>query len=270
MNKALSIIIVSTNEIGLLRKCIQSIIQTVKKISFELIVINNSSDDGTGKYLSRLKTSFPLHIVTNKRVEGFASNCNQGIQISTGDYLLILNPDTRLQPNAVQHLLSFMWTHKSAGICAPKLLNPDGSLQFSFRHFPTWKSFIARRTPLRIFFPNSKINDLHLMKQADHTITQKVDWVLGGCMCIRKKSINDIGLLDSKYHLYVDDIDFCLRNWRGGWSVWYVPSARVIHHHQAKSDKALFNIYSLYHLKSMIHFLWKHGFTLNRKKRHML
>ncbi|MFZ2025569.1 MAG: glycosyltransferase family 2 protein [Microgenomates group bacterium] len=268
--KNLSIIIVTTNEIGLLRDCVNSIIQTVKNISCELIIINNRSDDGTKKYLSHLKTPFPLKRITNTKIDGFATNCNKGIKKSSGKYLLLLNPDTRLQTRAVQHLLSFMRTHRSAGICAPKLLNPDGSLQYSFRRFPTWKSFIVRRTPIRVFFPNSKINNAHLMKQVNHEVVQKVDWVLGGCMCIRKKTIETIGLLDSKYYLYVDDIDFCFRSWKAGWEVWYVPTAKVVHYHQAKSDKALLNIYSLYHIKSMIHFLCKHGFILNRKKRYML
>lgn len=266
MKKTLSIIIVSTNELFLLRECIQSIIQTAGKIPLELIVINNMSSDGTGKYLSRLKTPFPLHNISNKAVEGFAANCNKGVQKSTGEYLLVLNPDTKLLPHAIERLLSFMDTHSRAGICAPQLLNPDGTLQFSFRHFPTWKSFIVRRTPLRIFFSNSKINDAHLMKEVNHTITQKVDWVLGGCMCIRRKMTRVIGLLDKKYYLYVDDIDFCYRAWKAGWGVWYVPTAKVIHHHQAKSDKALFTVYSFYHLKSMIHFLFKHGFILDRKR----
>jgi len=266
MKKSVSIIIVTTNELPLLKQCIQSIKQTLKKISIELIIVDNASTDGTKEYLSHIQIPFSFTVITNTHIEGFASNCNTGISHASGTFILLLNPDTRLYPASVAHLLHFMKTHTKAGICAPKLLNPDGSLQFSCRKFPTWKSFIVRRTPYRIFFPRTTINDAHLMKHINHAIEQKVDWVLGGCMCIRKRMIDAIGLLDTHYYLYVDDIDFCLRAWKAGWEVYYVPSAKVIHHHQAKSDRALFTRYSLYHFQSMIHFLFKHGFMVGREK----
>ncbi len=264
MNIAVSIIIVATNEIALLRTCIRSITHLSTTIPFELIVIDNASNDTTHIYLKRLRVSFPLRILTNTSRVGFAANCNKGIHSASGKYFFLLNPDTRLYPDTMDVLFHFMEHHVSVGICAPQLINVDGSLQFSCRRFPTWKSFLFRRTLLRDFFSNTPINDYHLMKDANHTLTQKVDWVLGGCMFIRKKMIEKIGPFDNTFFLYVDDIDMCYRAWKAKWEVWYVPITRALHHHMAKSDKALCNKYSLYHLQSVAHFVIKHGIFLHR------
>lgn len=264
MKVSVSIIIVATNELALLRTCIHAITHVSTSIPFELIIINNASSDATHKYLKCLQPSFPLRVITNTTRGGFAENCNKGIHRASGKYFFLLNPDTQIYRDTINVLFHFMEHHPSAGICAPQLRNVDGSLQFSCRRFPTWKSFIFRRTPIRTFFSNTTMNNHHLMKDANHALTQKVDWVLGGCMFLRKKMIDHIGPLDKAFFLYIDDIDICYRAWKTKWEVWYVPVTHVLHHHMAKSDKTLWNIYSLHHIQSAARFVLKHGLILHR------
>ncbi|MFH0750160.1 MAG: glycosyltransferase family 2 protein [Candidatus Gottesmanbacteria bacterium] len=262
MKPDISIITISNNMLPLLLKSLHSIFLTSKNINIEIFVVDNASTDYTGEVVS---VKYPqIKIIRNKKRKGFASNNNACIKRAKGKYILLLNPDTELLPSALKNIISFMDTYKNVGVCAPQLLNPDRTLQYSCRHFPTWKTFFIRRTPLRYIFPSTAINDFHLMKNENHNKTQKVDWVLGGCMCIRKKMIDLVGYLDERFYLYVEDIDYCLRVWHAGWKVCYVPTARVIHHHQARSDKKLFSIYSWHHMQSVIRFTLKHGMFLKR------
>ncbi len=259
MRPDVTIIIVATNEAELLKNCLLSIQKTQKNLDIELFVVNNASTDQTEFYIKKYATTKHVHIIRNTNIRGFAYNNNLAIKKARADHILLLNPDTELLPEALQTILKFMKRHKTVGIVGPKLLNPDGSLQYSCRRFPTWKTFFVRRTPLRYLFAQSDSNDFHLMKNENHDQERQVDWVLGGCMCIRKKMVDSIGLLDEKYYLYVDDIDYCLRAWRAGWEVWYLPRSRVTHHHRAQSDKKLLSIYSVYHAQSMLRFVLKYG-----------
>jgi len=199
-----------------------------------------------------------VKIIHRNKNYGFANNNNVGISMAKGKYILLLNPDTEIRKGTFAALLSFMNRYKNAGICGPQLVFPDGSLQYSCRRFPTWRSVLIRRTILRSLFPHTTWNDWHLMKDIDHSKTQKVDWLLGACLLIRSSLIHEIGALDEQYFLYVDDIDFCCRAHRAGWDVYYVPNGRVIHHHMAKSDKSLFSTASWHHSISMLRFALKH------------
>jgi GT2 family glycosyltransferase len=254
----LDIIIVSTNQKKYLKRCLPSLFKsTTKKLN--VIVVDNNSSDGTSKFLRK---KFPvIKLIINKKKEGFAHNCNLGIKQSESNFVMLLNPDTVMVPGAIEKLYFFLKKHPKVGICGPQLRFPNGQIQMSCRKFPTWKTAIVRRSPFRRFFINSKENKHHLGYDVDHSKTQSVDWLLGACMLIRKKTIEDIGLFDEKYYLYVDDIDYCYRAWKKGWEVWYVPDSLIIHHHLAESDKKLLSIFSWYHLKSMWWYFRKHMFN---------
>jgi len=254
----IKIIIVSTNQKKYLVQLLKSPLFSTKKKQKNAIIIDNNSHDKTSHFL---KKNFPeIQTMTNKETKGFAYNSNLGIKNSDNKYILLLNPDTEITLKAIEKLYVFLETHPRVGICGPKLVFPNGKLQMSCRRFPTWKTVIARRSPLRKFFINSKENKHHLGYDIDHSKAQPVDWLLGACLLIRKEALNDIGLLDEKYYLYVDDIDYCYRAWKKKWEVWYVPISIVIHHHLAESDKKLFSRRSWYHLKSMWHYYWKNIF----------
>lgn len=251
-----SIIIVTANHRRYIKQCLKSLLRKNNKLQLEIFLIDNASTDGGTKFVQQ---HYPhVHLLIQKQQRGFSTNSNIAIRQSRGRYILLLNPDTEIVPSALKALLRFMDTHPNIGICGPQLRFPDGSLQFSCRAFPTWRSTLVRRTPLRFFLQNSSINRNHLLSDIDHNKTQEVDWILGGCMMIRQKMLEDIGLLDENFYLYCEDIDICLRAKKGNWKVYYVPTARAIHHHLAVSDKKLFSMHSYHHVKSMLHYFIKY------------
>jgi N-acetylglucosaminyl-diphospho-decaprenol L-rhamnosyltransferase len=235
MKPHVSIIIVSHDHRNYLYGCISSVLKQ-KKVAFEIIVINNASQDDTAGYMLR---NFPkIQMVTNTKREGLSKNINTGIRISTGKYVLVLNPDASMQKGSLNFLVRRMNSDKRIGICGPQLLNPDGSVQYSFRKFPTWKTAVLRRTPLRYIFLKSHTVVNHLNVYTNHQLPQEVDWMLGACLLIRRDMLNSIGLFDEGYGLYVEDIDICLRAHLAGWKVWHEPKAKVLHEHAAKSDRS--------------------------------
>lgn len=258
MKPAVSIIIVTHEHAKFVTPCLTSVLSQ-RNISYEVIVVDNRSGDETTDII---KKKFPTVILLPQRIRrGFAANVNTGIMASRGRYLIVLNPDTQMKRNAISQLVDRLQKRKPAGICGPQLVNPDGSIQLSFRNFPTWKTGIVRRTPLRYVLGNSGINKSHLNAGKNHAVTCRVDWLLGACLALKKEMVDDIGLLDERYPLYVEDIDYCLRAQLKGWEVWYEPKSVVIHQHMARSDRGLFNIYSYYHAVSMRLFILKFWHT---------
>lgn len=248
------IVIVSHNHKKYLEKCLTSLFKSTKN-KLNIVIIDNNSRDKTDVFI---KKNYPLvQLIKNKKIGGFAHNCNLGIKQSKKEFIMLLNPDTEIMSGAIEKLYFFLKNHPRVGICGPQLRFPNGQIQMSCRRFPTWKTAIIRRSPLRGFFRHSKENRHHLAYDIDHSKTQPVDWLLGACLLIRKKVIDDIGLLDEKYFLYIEDIDYCYRAWKKEWEVWYVPESVVIHHHRAESDKKLLSIFSWHHTKSMWHYFWK-------------
>jgi N-acetylglucosaminyl-diphospho-decaprenol L-rhamnosyltransferase len=172
--------------------------------------------------------------------------------------VLLLNPDSLVLEGSLDTLVAFMDEHPDVGICGPKVRFPDGRIQLSCRRFPTWRSALARRTPLRSFMQRSRLNTDHLMADVDHDRVQEVDWMIGACLLARRAAIDQVGLLDEGFFLYVEDIDWCYRMWQGGWRVVYVPTAQVVHHLQAVSERRWLTRRTLIHYSSIARFLWKH------------
>ena len=252
---SLSIITVTHNHSAYIGKCLDALLPEVAQAHGEIIVVDNQSDDASAEIAKRYPT-VNLYINTERR--GFSANNNFGMAKATGRYLLLLNPDTEVRPGALSQLIDFMDAHPKVGMCGAQLLFPDGTIQPSPRRFPTFGSVIARRTPLRVFLKQSHLNQHHLMQDLDHTQPQPVDWLLGACMFIRREVLETVGPLDEGYFLYVEDIDWAYRMHRLGWQVYYVPTAQIVHHHIAVSDKKLWSRYTWMHLKSMVRYTRKY------------
>ena len=254
----LSIIIVSHNHSKYLSKNIKSIIRNTVNINYEIVLVNNlKKDEG----ILNIVEKYPqIKYVENQFVKGFSANNNMGIKKSSGEYIAILNPDTYLLNNAFEIILGYMKKNKRIGVCGPKILNPDGSLQYSCRKFPSFKSFLYRRTPLRIFFNQNEINKDHLMINFDRVKPSKVDWMLGACLIIKRKQLEKIGMLDENFFMYCEDIDICYTMKNKSLDRVYVPEAEICHFHQAQTDKKFFSKLTLYHFKSMAYFIIKHKY----------
>lgn len=252
-----SFVIVSHNHAPYLDTCLSSLRAHTTTIPSEILCVNNASTDKTPDIVMK---HFPyVRLINRAQSFGFAKNCNLAVRSARGKYIFLLNPDTVVQAGSIRKLIRFMDSVPSAGICGPKLVNPDGTLQYSCRAFPTWKTVFVRRFIFRKFLKNTQINRKHLLMDLPHDKAMRVDWVLGAAMMIRKKVVNQIGPLDENFYLYGEDIDYCYRAKLHGWHTYYVPSAMITHHHLAESDKSFFNKYSQHHLKSMIHYWRKHG-----------
>jgi N-acetylglucosaminyl-diphospho-decaprenol L-rhamnosyltransferase len=251
----LSVITVTHNHAPYIGRCLDALVPEVDRVGGEVMVIDNCSDDESAA-IARQYPTVQLHV--NSTRHGFSANNNYGMALAQGRYLLLLNPDTEVKPGALETLIQFMDAHPQVGMCGAQLLFPDGTVQPSPRRFPTPGSVLARRTPLRLFLRQSMLNQRHLMQDLDHSQTQAVDWLLGACMFIRREILETVGPLDEGYFLYVEDIDWARRMHREGWQVYYVPTAQIVHHHIAVSDRKLFSRYMWLHLQSMVRYTRKY------------
>jgi N-acetylglucosaminyl-diphospho-decaprenol L-rhamnosyltransferase len=251
-----SAVVVSHGHAGYLPACLHALAASLPEEELEVFVVANLPGDGSA---DAVRAALPrAHLIENDEPRGFAANNNAAARRSRGRFLLLLNPDTEIRPGALRALAGAMDRDPGIGICGPQLVYPDGRVQPSCRRFPTLSSVIARRSPLRVFFRDSAANRRHLMADFDHARASEVDWMLGACLLVRREVLASVGLMDEGYFLYVEDIDWAYRARAAGWRAWYEPAARVVHHHLAVSDRALFSRYSWWHLRSMWRYFRKH------------
>jgi len=199
-----------------------------------------------------------VRVAENERALGFSANVNKGIAATSGEYVVIANPDAVPEPGCVAALVEFADAHPRCGIAGPKMLNPDGTLQASRRTFPTIGGTIVRRTPLRSLFPPLRWQRQHYLLDAPTDEPLQVDTMLGAFLLMRRTMLEQIGGWDAGYKLYVEDIDLSYRAMKSGWERWWVPGAVVRHEYQAVIDKHFFTRRNLWHMHAMLRFLRKH------------
>jgi GT2 family glycosyltransferase len=223
-----SVCIVTYKARDLLRDCLNSLVASTR-LDYEIIVVDNGSQDGVVEMLHR---EFPsVEVVENDQNLGFTHPANQAMRLSRGQYLVLLNPDTLILPEALDTLVAFMQEHPEVGICGPKVLNRDGSLQKPCRRGESrpWAVF-TYFSGLSRLFPKSKLFGEYLMNYKDEDETHPVAGVSGSCMLVRRETMNQIGYLDERFFAYQEDADYCLRARQAGWQVYYMPQARIIHY----------------------------------------
>ena len=219
--------------------------------------MDNASSDGS---VEVVREEFPwVKVVENRANLGFAKANNIGLRLSRGRYVMLLNPDTIVKPGALQKLVKYMDAHPTVGAIAPKLLNPDGTLQLSCRSYPGIGAGFFRNTPLGRLFPRNRWTRHYLMADHDHNETLCVDWLSGACLMVRRETIEEVGLLDEGFFMYCEDVDWCYRMERHGWQKVYFPQAEVVHVVGASSDQRIPSMLITHHL-SMCRFYFKHYF----------
>lgn len=223
----LRIIIVSWNVEDDLRVCLRSVCAGSRQDEYEVWVIDNASSDGT---VAMVREEFPqVRLVCNEENRGFAAANNQGLADADADYCLLLNPDTIVPEGGLEELLAFADAHPQAGVIGAKLVNPDGSLQYSARRFPTVRAAIFRNTAFGRWFPGAHSPQEYLMTEWDHNDARIVDWISGACMLIRREALAAIGQLDEGFFWGSEDVDYCFRARSAGWQVMYAPEPVIIH-----------------------------------------
>ena len=260
-----SVIIVSYNTREFLSVCLSALYGKTAEPSFEVIVVDNASSDGSADMAAQ---QFPAaRLIRNSDNLGYAGAVNQAMRESRGRYFLILNPDIEVNETSVANLWAFMESNRSVGIAAAKLINPDGSLQMSARTFYTVRTVLLRRTFLGKIFPNSEIVRKHLMLDWDHNSEREVDWVIGASMMVRREAYEAVGGMDERFFLYLEDVDWCYRMKKHGWSVYYVPASVMKHYHRRESARLLPDRQLVAHLLSTVRFFDKWNSAVYGMKR---
>jgi N-acetylglucosaminyl-diphospho-decaprenol L-rhamnosyltransferase len=199
-----------------------------------------------------------VRVIENVQPRGYAANINSGVAATTGELVLVANPDAVPEPGSVTILRAFMADHERCGVAGPQLTDPDGSWQPSRRRFPTVRGTIVRRTPLRrLRRPLEHQRDHYLL---DERPTEPVlaDWMLGGCLLLRRTMLEELGGFDEGFRMYGEEIDLCYRAAKAGWERWYVPAAVVRHRWDAATDKRFFTRRTLWHWRGILRFVRKH------------
>jgi GT2 family glycosyltransferase len=257
----ISIIIVNYNKYELTEKCIDSVILNLKMdLDYEIVVIdNNSQNDSYNVLYRRYKNDKRVKLIKNEKNIGFGGANNLGVDIATGEYILILNPDVIVLDDSIQKMYKRMLQDQEVGLIGCKLLNEDGSLQYSCRRFMKFNEFLSSRTPLKKFSKKSNIDSLnskYLMKDYNHVQEKNVGWVMGSCMLMRKAEFHKLGGFSKEYFMYFEDVDLCYKVHKYGKKVLYYPQAEMIHLHRQESVRSI-NKLTFIHFKSMLIFYRK-------------
>ncbi len=233
----LSIVILSFNSKTDLERLLPSVFSSQTKYSYEVIVVDNGSSDGTVAWLPT--TNYPLLTIKNSNT-GFASGNNLGIKQSLGKYVLLLNPDTKIEVDILEKMLDFMEQNSEVGISGCKVLKPDGTLDLACRRrFPNIANSFLRLSGIsnrNYNYSNISINQ-----------SMEVDSVMGAFLLIRKSIIDKIGLLDESFFMYGEDLDWCWRCQEAGFKVWYFPETYITHYKGSSSRKTPFQALKWFH-----------------------
>ncbi len=251
----LTVGIVNYNTKRELKKCIESIRKTPPKCSYQIIIVDNNSKDGSKEFLKQIKQK-NIKCILNKKNRGFGAACNQIAKMQNSHYILFLNPDVEVRKNSINKLINFLKNNEKVGVVTGKLLFPDGSLQLSCRKFPTIiRVLFGRESFLRKTFPNNIISKEYLMSEVNYNTIQFPDWIRGAVMLFKIDIFKKIGGFDEKFFLFFEDTDICLRLREKGYKTAYLPEA-VFYHKLAASTKErqlktkiIHNISMFYYIK---------------------
>jgi GT2 family glycosyltransferase len=229
MNKFVdvSVVIVNWNSWGVLRDCLNSFFGTSDGLSYEVIVVDNASSDSSCAYIVR---DYPtVKLIRNEHNFGFAAANNQGIRETLGRYVLLLNPDTIVHSGAIVECIQFADNENRCGVLGCRTLEADGSLQHNCFLPPGFLNLAISTFGLHRVFPRSKIFGRERMTYWQLDDCRKVSNVAGCFMLARSEAIAEVGLLDEKFFMYAEEMDWCQRFRDAGWEVWYTPNATITH-----------------------------------------
>ncbi len=237
MQTELSIIIVNYNGGKLVVPCIASLYKNPPKTSFEIIFIDNASTDGSAEQVAALYPA--VRCVRNPANLGLARAFNQGLSMAAGHYLLCLDNDTRVLPEALSTMLTYLASHQAVGAVGARLFNPDMSPQKTARRAPgACNAIFGRRSLVTRLWPDNKISQRYLMEEyLDSNEPYQVDWVSTAALMVRRDVVTEVGGLDEAFFVYWVDADWCARIRAAGWQIHALPAARVIHDENLKGRR---------------------------------
>jgi GT2 family glycosyltransferase len=240
----LSIIIVNWNGGGLLRRCIETIVSSEPRVTYEIVIVDNASQDDSlaqldqSEVAARLKSRQQLQVVKNSDNRGFGAANNQAFDLTDSPFVFLLNLDTEVHPGTIDHLMRTMHADPTIGACGPKILNPDGSLQVSAYFNPpcVWHTVLSQ-LKLYHLLPHRIRGELLLGPHWDHGRQRSVPMLSGAAILARRQMINEVGGFDERFHMYAEDNEWCWRITKAKWKLVFVPDAILLHHGGQSSIK---------------------------------
>ncbi|MCL4545387.1 MAG: glycosyltransferase family 2 protein [Chloroflexi bacterium] len=222
-----SVVIVTWNNLKVIDRCLMAVQAAQGEVALDTFVVDNASTDGTPDHVSE---HYPwVALIREEENRGFSQANNVGLARAQGRYVLLLNPDAFLDRGALSILCTFLDEHPDVAVAGPQLLNEDGTVQSSRRRAPTRLTGFYESTQLQQWFGNNALTDHYYVGDVPDYLLQEVEWVTGACMLIRGEAIERVGALDPEFHMYSEELEWCLRFRKSGWKVMYVPEARVTH-----------------------------------------
>lgn len=254
----LGVVIVNYSTLQLTVNCVASLLAHGIVAATDIVVVDNASPDGTGP---QLKAALPpgVQVLLSSRNGGFGAGVNIGVQALGTDLVLVLNPDTYFKRNNVEVIRQLFDERPRLGIAGLRLVNPDGTLQYSARRFYSLPDILARRTLLGRWGPMQHRIDSHLLRHRWGEEPFEADWVMGTGFVVRRAAFNQLDGMDEGYFLYFEEVDLCARMWVNGWQVLAVPEVELVHEHQRHSAQGIWSKSGKTHLQSMMRFFHKFG-----------
>ena len=245
-----SVLIVNYASWPLTLRCIESLRET-RYEDFEIVVLDNDS-------VQPPELPSGVRLIRNKENVGFARANNTGIAASSGDPIVLINPDTLVERDFFEPLKRFFEENPRVGIAGPRILDSEGDLQLSARReISALSGFLGRTSLLTRLFPRSSLVKSQFPAVTDQSHPSSVDWVSGACMVVRRDTLRDIGPLDERFFMYFEDADLCRRARAAGWLVYYLPQVEIVHQTGASSRSRPMAIWLLH--KSAFLYHRKHG-----------
>ena len=263
----LSICIITLNSKAYLKDCLDSVVQHTKGVKYELIVVDNGSNDGTQTMLAEQFSQ--VRLIQNQSNFGFAKPMNQAFEVATGRYILALNPDTLLDTDVFSPQVAYLEEITDVGVLIPKVLNGDGSFQAQCRRGePRPIAVFGYHLGLGKLFPKSKPLNSYLMSWLPEDQIAEVMAVSGSCMFIRRECWEEVGGFDEMFFAYQEDSDFCTRARAKGWKIMYVPLTSITHYggqggSKAEPIKAIIEWHRSYYLFYRKHYARDYFFLFN-------
>jgi len=251
-----SVVIVSWNTKGLLRNCLNSVYEQTSKAALEVFVVDNDSPDKSAEMVA---AEFPqVKLIANTDNKGFALANNQAMEVSTGRYVLLLNPDTIILDGAIDKMMAYYDSMPNAklGVLVCKLLNDDGTLQKSVNRFYNfWRSFLDNRFMYGIL---AKMGGEKLLTSHwEHDSLREIDWAYGAVMFFSREVMEKVGVLDPQFFIYAEEMDYFLRVKKAGYKSWFLPDIEIVHYGKSSSRQKRAAMF-IQNYKSFYLFLKKH------------
>lgn len=257
MSTPLSVIVVNTNRCDLLRQGLAALRQASLPEGTEVIVVDNASVDGSPEMV---EAEFPgVRVIRQPRRGGPAANYNAGFAVAAGEYLVVLNEDAEVTPDALEKLRAHMQAHPRCGMCGPRLVYPDGTPQRSCNRFPGVDS-VFKRLVLQAFLSGPWVDGGYRQELED--VPFSPDWIMATSLMIRRAALDQVGPYDEQFEIYYEEVDLACRLRRAGWEIAWVPGAVVRHHHgvsnfKLRGDRDI--LFRLLMYQSRYRYFRKHG-----------